>query len=98
MVYWVEIKDSQIINKGISQHITNNQIEVTEEIYNQIGNYRAEYEMDGDSKIITVTPIPKPPTPPQEPEPTTEEILLEALLEIQALKNKVTELEGKLDA
>lgn len=31
----------------------------------------------------------------QEPEPTTEEILLAALIEIQNLKNKVAELEGK---
>lgn len=35
-----------------------------------------------------------PPKPLQEPEPTPEEILLTALLEIQALKTKVAELEG----
>ena len=36
-----------------------------------------------------------PPKPPQELEPTMEEILLTALLEIQELKQKIAELEGE---
>jgi hypothetical protein len=36
-----------------------------------------------------------PPKPPHEPEPTMEEILLAALIEIQELKQKIAELEGE---
>ncbi len=48
-----------------------------------------------DYKIVGAVSLPKQEPEPQPPEPTTEKILLQALLEIQELKQKIVELEGE---
>lgn len=73
MKYWVEIKDGKITGKGKSPGITEGQIEIVEEIYNQLTNLPADYAVDGEGNIISVTPAPEPEPMPQPP--TTEERL-----------------------
>jgi hypothetical protein len=92
-VYFVQIVENRITAKGEGPAKTDEQVEVTKEIYNQLTRLPADFEMDSEGNIVSVMPAPEPE--PQPPEPTTEEILLVALQEIQALKNKVAELEGR---
>lgn len=68
--------------------------EQAHEIINEIANAPNEWVLQEGNWIRVSAPEPEP----EPPEPTIEEILLAALLEIQTLKNKVVELEGKLDA
>lgn len=91
-MYWVEIQAGKITGKGQSPALCEGQTEVTEGIYNLLTRLPADYEADMEGNIISVTPAPEPE--PKPPEPTTEEILLAALLEIQELKQKVAALEG----
>lgn len=96
-MYWVCIKEGIIIMKGETREkvpLDAGKLEVSKEIYDQIGEYQAEAIMDEEGNVVSAVPIPKPPQPPQETEPTIEEILLVALTEIQTLKTKVAELEG----
>lgn len=79
-MYYVEIQDGVIVSKVFvaadNVELNEGQIEVSKEIYEQIGDYRAEFETDAEGNIISVTPIPAPPEPPQ---PPSAEERLEAL-------------------
>ncbi len=92
-IYYMQTSGNKIIAKGEGPAKTEEQIEITKEIYDQLKRLPADFETDTEGNIISVTPAPE--ATPQPPEPTTEEILLVALQEIQALKNKVAELEGR---
>lgn len=86
-MYYVEIQDGIIVSKGyIAAEVALNegQIEVSKEIYNQIGDYRATFETDAEGRIISVTPIPKPPEPPKES--GLEEYLLDLYYRISMLE------------
>jgi hypothetical protein len=76
------------INNGIVENV----IEMAEADPTKVAQFcGAELAVLSDALNIGDTYIPAPQTP----EPTLEEILLTALMEIQALKQKVTELEGE---
>lgn len=75
-MYWVEIKDNKIVGKGCGPGKTEEQVEVSEAIYNQLTRLPADYETDGEGNIISVTPAPEPE--PETQLPTMEE-RLEAL-------------------
>lgn len=92
-MHWIELQNNKISSKGETPTKTDEQIEVTKEIYDQLTRLPADFETDAEGNIISVTPAPEPEPIPREP--TTEEILLVALQEIQALKDKISALEGK---
>ena len=54
-----------------------------------------DFVLDNEGNLVDMTPLPRPEPEPTISEPTTEEILLTALMEIQELKFKIAELEGK---
>ena len=58
--YYVYIENDKIIACGTSGAICDGQIEVSEEIYNQLTNLPADYAVDGEDNIISVTPAPEP--------------------------------------
>jgi hypothetical protein len=73
-MYWVEISGNKITGKGQSPTITEEQIEISENIYNQLTRLPADYVTDGEGNIISVTPAPEPEPEPQTPKtPTVEE-------------------------
>ena len=65
--YFIQIENNKIISKGVSGSITNNQIEVTKEIYDQLTHLPADFETDSEGNIISVTPAPEPEPEPQPP-------------------------------
>ena len=65
--YFIQIENNTIISKGVSGSITNNQIEVTKEIYDQLTHLPADFETDSEGNIISVTPAPEPEPEPQPP-------------------------------
>ncbi|MGB9813542.1 MAG: hypothetical protein ACPLRZ_07575 [Thermovenabulum sp.] len=67
MVYFVEIQDKKIVTKGFGPAKTDNQIEITKEIYEQLTSLPAEFETDAEGNIISVIPILQP-----EPESETQ--------------------------
>ena len=73
MVYFVEIHDSKITSKGYGPAKTDEQIEVTKEIYDQLTRLPADFETDTEGNIISVTPAPE--TEPQPQPPSIEERL-----------------------
>ena len=86
-MYWIEINGDKITGKVESKFKTDEQIEVSEEIYSQLTNLPASYIMS-KGQITSVTPELKKETTP---EPTKEELLLQ---EITDLKNRVSKLES----
>lgn len=66
-MYWVEISGNKITGKGQSPTITEEQIEISENIYTQLTRLPADYVMDGEGNIISVTPAPEPEPEPQTP-------------------------------
>ena len=97
--YYVEKENNIIKNpaytNGADIEITEPFLEVTEEFYIQYKDLLpATYELDAEGNMINITPLPRPEPEAVIAEPTTEEILLLALTEIQQLKQKVAELEG----
>ena len=86
--YFIQIENNKIISKGVSGSITNNQIEVTKEIYDQLTRLPADFETDTEGNIISVTPAPEPePTPQPTPEPTLAEIQEQQLAQAEAIAN-----------
>jgi len=86
MIYFVEIQNGKITAKGCGPTKTDEQIEITEEIYNQITRLPADFETDEEGNIISVTPAPEPEPQPQPP--TLEERISAielALLEIAGI-------------
>ena len=82
-MYWVEIKDNKIVGKGCGPGKTEEQVEVSEAIYNQLTRLPADYEADGEGNIISVTPAPEPEPVPQSPTPEERLAALEvAMLEM----------------
>lgn len=78
--YYVETRGNKIVMKGIvpagSEYaFEDGKIEVSEDFYKTL-KLPAIFEQDAEGNIISVTPIPAPPEPPQLP---TEEERLEAL-------------------
>jgi hypothetical protein len=67
MVYFVEIHDSKITSKGYGPAKTDEQIEVTKEIYDQLTRLPADFETDAEGNIISVTPAPEAEPQPQPP-------------------------------
>jgi len=65
--YFIQIENNKIISKGVSGSITNDQIEVTKEIYDQLTHLPADFETDSEGNIISVTPAPEPEPQPQPP-------------------------------
>jgi hypothetical protein len=66
-MYWVEIQGSKIIGMGQSPGICDGQTEVTEAIYSQLTRLPADYDMDEEGNIVSVTPAPEPEPVPQPP-------------------------------
>jgi len=73
--YFIQIENNKIISKGVSGSITNDQIEVTKEIYDQLTHLPADFETDSEGNIISVTPAPEPEPQPQPQPPNIEERL-----------------------
>jgi len=73
--YFIQIENNKIISKGVSGSITNDQIEVTKEIYDQLTYLPADFETDSEGNIISVTPAPEPEPQPQPQPPNIEERL-----------------------
>ena len=67
MIYFVEIHDSKITSKGYGPAKTDEQIEVTKEIYDQLTRLPADFETDTEGNIISVTPAPETEPQPQPP-------------------------------
>lgn len=67
MIYFVEIQNGKIISKGFGPAKTDEQIEVTKELYNQLIRLPADFETDMEGNIISVTPAPEPEPQPQPP-------------------------------
>ena len=85
-MYWIEINGDKITGKGQSQYKTNEQVEVSEEIYSQLTNLPASYIMS-KGQITSVTPELKKDIVA---ELTKEEILQQEIID---LKNRVFTLE-----
>ncbi len=58
-MFYVEVKDDLITAKGEGSYKTDEQIEVSEEIYNALTNLPAEYT-EADGEIVSVVPLPLP--------------------------------------
>jgi hypothetical protein len=69
MIYFIEIKNNKIVSKGFGPAKTDEQIEVTKEIYDQLIRLPADFETDAEGNIISVTPAPEPEPQPQPPQP-----------------------------
>jgi len=87
MKYWVEIQGDKITGKGNSPGICEGQTEVTEAIYSQLTRLPADYDMDEEGNIVSVTPAPEPEPIPHPPTPeerlaAVEEALLLLLMEV----------------
>jgi len=67
MIYFVEIQNGKVISKGYGPAKTDEQIEVTKEVYNQLTRLPADFETDTEGNIISVTPAPEPEPQPQPP-------------------------------
>ena len=67
MIYFVEIQNGKVISKGYGPAKTDEQIEVTKEVYNQLTRLPADFETDTEGNIISVTPAPEPEPQPQAP-------------------------------
>jgi hypothetical protein len=67
MVYFVEIQNGKVISKGFGPAKTDEQIEVTKEIYDQLTRLPADFETDAEGNIISVTPAPEAEPQPQPP-------------------------------
>lgn len=67
MIYFVEIQNGKIISKGYGPAKTDEQIEVTKEIYDQLIRLPADFTSDAEGNIISVTPAPEPEPQPQPP-------------------------------
>ncbi len=67
MIYFVEIQNGKIVSKGYAPAKTEEQIEVTKEIYDQLTRLPADFTMDEEGNIISVTPAPEPEPQPQPP-------------------------------
>lgn len=67
MIYFVEIQANKIVSKGFGPAKTSEQIEVTEEIYNQLIRLPADFETDAEGNIISVTPVPESEPPVRSP-------------------------------
>lgn len=62
-MFYIEINNGLITGKGEGEFKTNEQIEVSEEIYNALTNLPAEFT-ESNGVITNVTPFPLPePTP-----------------------------------
>lgn len=85
-VYFVEIRNNKIVGKGDAPAKTDEQIEVSKEIYDRLIRLPADFETDAKGNIISVTPVPEP-----EPEPTPPE-LTEGQRKIQSLEQSIAEL------
>jgi hypothetical protein len=84
--YFIQIENNKIISKGVSGSITNNQIEVTKEIYDQLTRLPADFETDTEGNIISVTPAPEPEPEPQDtPTPTLAELQAQQLAQAEAI-------------
>lgn len=82
-MFYVEITENLITAKGEGEYKTDEQIEISESIYNELTSLPAEFtELDG--QIINVSPLPLP-----EPEPLPPS-------EIDVLQDKLNELEQLL--
>jgi hypothetical protein len=86
-MFWVEIADDKIVAKGCGPGKTEEQIEVSETIYNQLTRLPADFEVDGEGNIVSVTPAPEPEPIPHPPTPeerlaAVEEALLLLLMEV----------------
>jgi len=93
--YFIQIENNKIISKGVSSSITNDQIEVTKEIYDQLTHLPTDFETDSEGNIISVTPAPEPePTPQPTPEPTLAEIHEQQLAQAEAIAAIFERLEG----
>ena len=86
-MYWIEINGDKITGKGQSEFKTDEQVEVSEEIYNQLTNLPASYIM-AKGRIASVTPELKKDIVA---ELTKEEILQQEIID---LKNRVFKLES----
>lgn len=75
-MYWVEIQEYKITGKGESPALSEGQIEIPEELYNQLLHLPATFSVDNGGNIVSVIPAP---TPEPEPQPPTQEERLEAL-------------------
>ena len=91
-MYYVEINDGQITGKLEVSIEQPEMLEITEELYNELTNLPADYTQDAEGNIVSVIPAPLPE--PEPPEPTSEELLLQAYLEIADLKRRLEALEG----
>lgn len=65
-MFYIEIKDNLITGKGEGPFKTEEQIEVSKDIYSALTNLPANYVEEG-GEIISVTPLPIPEPPPLTP-------------------------------
>lgn len=79
MIYFIEIKGNKIVSKGLGPAKTDEQIEVTKEIYEQLVRLPADFETDAKGNIISVTPAPEPEPQPQPSQPPSMEERLTAV-------------------
>lgn len=75
-MYWVEIQEGNITGKGDSPALSEGQIEIPEELYNQLSHLPATFSADSEGNIVSVIPAP---VPEPVPEPPTQEERIEAL-------------------
>lgn len=83
MMYFIEIQSNKITCKGYGPGKTDEQIEITKEIYDQLTRLPADFETDEEGNIISVTPAPEP-----EPEPKPPSVQEK----IEILENSIAEL------
>lgn len=98
-MYYVEFQGNKITCKGyisIDIGLAENQKEVTEEIYNALVRMPADYTMDEQGNIISVT-CPPEPGPPIVTEPIDEEkaAMAEAIIDMET---RLSQLEAMLNA
>ena len=62
-MFYVEISDNLITGKGEGDFKTNEQIEVSTDIYDALTNLPANYVEEG-GEIVSVEPFPLPPPKP----------------------------------
>lgn len=93
--YLIYLDGEQVTRKRIAydEKPKEKEIEVSKQEYDALV-IPSSCEFNDNGEVINIIPATEPELPePELPEPTIEEILLTALLEIQELKQRITELE-----
>lgn len=81
-MYYIEKTENIITGKGEGEFKTDEQVKVSEEIYNALTNLPAEYtELNGEIISVSTLPIPEPPTP----KPTKEELMQQEINDLREI-------------